>query len=124
LIATIHAPEAGAQTSQKQNRPRWWGRIRHQARVARSLQDGGLLNLSETATEALHAIDNGLIGWETIRALFEAWNSREDLRQLAPDGLFDREDRREYGRWYAERQFEMFGLLLLALGVLREGGTS
>jgi hypothetical protein len=98
--------------------------MREQARVARSLQDGGLLSLSQTGTEALSAIDDGEIPWETVHALFQAWQSRDDLRQLAPDGLFDREDRREYGRWYAERQFELFGAILLALGQIEDSGST
>jgi hypothetical protein len=82
------------------------------------------MSLSEPAQRGVAAISGHKLSWETIHALYAAWNAREELTQLAPDGLFDREDRREYARWYAARQFEMFGLLLLALGVLREGGTS
>jgi hypothetical protein len=111
--------------AQRQYRvPQWWYCIREQAQAARYLYDRGILTLSDTALGALSLIDSGSLRWETIGTLFEAWNHRSDLHELAPEQELSESDRHTYARGYVVKQLELFGVILTALGVLREGGTA
>jgi hypothetical protein len=81
------------------------------------LQENGALELSDAADRGVSAVLSNTLSWETIRTLHSAWQAREELTELAPDGYFGAAERREYARWYAERQFATFGGVLTALGI-------